>query len=199
MPVSPSGQVARVVAHLLGGCGCLRNGDRILFRHSCQFSRGPLSPGDRRRVGITRAWRDPSFCRCGRRTLIRLREQHRWCGVSILIRSGLCRASCVKRRRQNEASQGRQAVVSRFLSAGTPRFRRWRGQIAGVWWQESAGWAGGMRCVLRVSVGGGRSVLIAGRSLPGPGQVTRVAGERVGREAGACAPDRVRGQRRKFG
>ena len=95
--------------------------------------------------------------------------------------------------------------------AGNPRFRRWGGQIGGGWRQVSAGWAGGVRSVKRVSIGGRRSGPIAVRGFPGtlnaawngswgrPGQVTRVAGERVWREARASAQDRARGQRRNFG
>ena len=95
--------------------------------------------------------------------------------------------------------------------AGNPRFRRWGGQIGGGWRQVSAGWAGGMRSVKRVSIGGRRSGPIAVRGFPGtlnaawngswgrPGQVTRVAAERVWRGARASARNRARGRRRSFG
>ncbi len=95
--------------------------------------------------------------------------------------------------------------------AGSPRFRRWGGQIAVCWRQVRAGCVGGVGSVKRASSGGRSSGTIAGRAFPGAEkavrggfwgrlrQVTRVAVERVGRGARASAQDRARGQRRNFG
>ncbi len=95
--------------------------------------------------------------------------------------------------------------------AESPRFDPWGGQIAGGWRQVRAGSSAGVGSVKRVSIGGRSSILIPGRASPctertawggswrRPGELTRVAAERVWREARASAQDPARGRRRNCG